>query len=133
MPNYYLSVVKRHLHDHPSARVYMVTRSAHLSSPAVALLKRAGVHVLSRSAPEDFALLVRAKHIASSFGSFAWTAAFFSSATAVHMPYYGTAVERQRWWPWAALFVHDDPAYIYHEIDAPHLPSLSACQVLSYD
>jgi hypothetical protein len=110
---FFLAVIKRHRLRHPNGSIYLIT--AVTTHPIAAELQNeAGIIMLKgRTAAEDMSLLIKAKYLAISFGTFSWVGAFLSNAKEVHFPYFGTELERSFWLPWPALFVHDDVSMCY--------------------
>ena len=48
------------------------------------------------------------------YGTFSWMTAYLSFAGEIHVPYLSN--NAHYWFPAAALFVHDDPRYVYHDV-----------------
>jgi hypothetical protein len=130
--SYYLMLAREHIKVHPAAIIYVVSRQSETTHSTIKSMKAhlgSKLVVLSRSPAEDAALIFSATYLALSYGTFSWMAGFLGNAKQVHCPYPGYSMDTIEWVPWARLFVHDDPRYVYHEVDSEVDP-LSACEVL---
>ena len=77
---------------------------------------------------EDIWNIKSAKYIIASYGTFSWMGALLSEALEIHKPY--TSNNWANYWAEeAALFVDDQPQYIYHNTEAGRY-FLSAGEVL---
>jgi|MDSY01.1.fsa_nt_gb hypothetical protein len=77
----------------------------------------------------DIWLVKSANYIIQTYGTFSWTSAFLSHAKEIHKPY-TTHNWANAWSEEAALFVDDQPEYIYHNIEEGRY-FLSAAEVLA--
>ena len=110
----------------------------HRSALAQRLVKELGVKVPFRHSDRGFAgplediwNIKSARYVVTTYGTFSWVGAFLSEAVEVHKPY-TTNNWANYWAEEAALFVDDQPQYIYHNSEAGRY-FLTAAEVLQLD
>ncbi|EKX51887.1 hypothetical protein GUITHDRAFT_102503 [Guillardia theta CCMP2712] len=81
------------------------------------LVKQHSVLVRSESPMRDHCLARAARIFIGDIGTFSWTIAFLSEGDQFHLPYFSSIDQGSTWLDLAELFVHDDPRYLYHDID----------------
>jgi len=77
----------------------------------------------------DIWLVKTAKYIIQTYGTFSWISAFLSHAKEIHKPY-TTHNWANMWAEEGALFVDDEPEYVYHNVEEGRY-FLTAEQVLA--
>ncbi len=80
---------------------------------------------------EDMIFATRAGTIVLTQGTFSWMIGFLSNLTyqKIHVPFRSSR-QSTEWYPSARLFVHDDPRYVYHDLDNPEYNIQTASEVL---
>jgi len=117
--------------------VYYITEpEVHASSNDALLLflrtRFGAMPFQGQSEIEDMLFAIQAGTIILTEGTFSWMIGFLSEFTyqRIHVPFRSTK-QRSKWYPDARLFVHDDPRYVYHDLDAEILSFQTPSHVLN--
>jgi len=123
---YITEIVSRAARKHKLSKIYIVTDPKLYTHPAIRKLQSTFGAILHKGSPsEDMALMARAGIFVGSFGTFSWMAAFLSEGREIHLPYLSSMPKgvHGAWLPFHALFIHDDPRIMYHDILGSHWES----------